>query len=287
MENHPNRSETTSKTPELTRRRFLLRLGAGAVGGLLLAGGVHGREASAHDHDKRQDKPFPPIPRPDEETESTPETYKDPEMIRQIAETDPEKLFEAFQITTEHASNPEEFAEAYAMRLEMALNAGCTPEEVAHYLETGDRGYEDQMGDKYDLAIVRGLYGIPSSVSDDEIKSHPDHKMKYDTFVIAHQATLQRYLYASNVGMTAQKVEVGVAEMDDPIVDKGEHNGEQILTINLAVTDHYGEFMNGVSSYDITAPFTGGVDFSTENGVCEVSMDPTVRVLFDQIAAQD
>jgi hypothetical protein len=287
METLPNSSETTSNKPELNRRRFL-RLGAGALGGLLMAGSVLKQDASANDHDDRSDRSFPPFPKPDLETEATPEPGDSSETIRLLAESDPDKLFEAFQITTEKASTPEEFAEQYAARLEMALNSGCTPEEVAHYLETGDRGYEDQMGDKYDLAIVRGLYGIPSSVSDDEVKSHPDHKMKYDTFVIAHKATLQRYLYASNVGITGQKVEVCVdEEADKPIIDKGEDDGMRLLTINLNVTDHYGEFMNGVNSYDIHAPFTGGVDFSTESGVCEVSMDYSVRALFDQIAAQN
>ncbi len=274
MNTQPNFEKPTNPNTTLTRRKLLIGIGAGAAAYMLSPGFTKAGETRHGNIDPSPEAPATPDQNNDslkDEGETTPDT------LRRIAESDPDKLSEEFQITTEQASTPELFAEEYAKRLELALNAGCTPEEVAYYLETGDRGYEDEMGDKYDLAAVKGMYGFGPDATDEDVKSTP----QYELFALAHKATLTRYLYASNVGITSQSVAVSpVMEL----IDKGESNGKHYMTINLNVTDHYGEMMPGNTSYDITAPVSLGVDFSTDSGICEVSMDPTVRVLFDQIA---
>lgn len=276
------RLETTHKSPELNRRRLLL-LGAGALAGMLASGGIDRRRVAASDD--RNDTS--PEPRADQDIETTPESQEGgPEALREAAEDSRETLFEEFQITTKQASTPEEFAVEYAARLEMALNAGCTPEEVAPFLENGAEGYEEEMSDKYDLAATRGIYGIPEEVSDEEIKSDKQYSHLYNSLVIAHKATLKRYLEASRAGSEDQAVEV--SPFMDRLVDMGMNGeGEHLLTINLNVTDGYGELVAAGDSYGIEAPVTVGVDFFMDNGVCRVEMDPTVLVLFNQIGADE
>src|SRR4051812_44915010 len=123
--NHHDTSDTPSETLKFTRRRAILGLlAAGAVGTVAVIDRKMGGPGKGQ---PEQDTPAPQTTRPDSdaetvamtevsETEAVPDSVQglSSEELHELAENDPEKLVEAFQITKEQAATPTLFAKTYA-----------------------------------------------------------------------------------------------------------------------------------------------------------------------------
>lgn len=102
---------------------------------------------------------------------------RSPDYFRQLAEKSPEKLAEAFAITTEQVPAPDDFPEIFAERFNEALNTGKTLDEVMAHINnphyTGDEtswfdaeiSYLTEMQYKYDAAILDGMFRVSETTT--------------------------------------------------------------------------------------------------------------------------